>query len=251
MKASVILEEGWTQIFSGETITLRCDIQGAEGTQWTYQWKPDKFNIYPTSNKIRIKVTESDSGEYRCLGRRDTFSSTEWSEALRLTVSDKPQASLNADKTVLPAGGSVTLTCSVKQSSGWKYFWYRDQKSSEPLTTQEAVSLSDQQIRVSKEGEYWCRGGRGGRGGDPLYYTECSQSVKINTLASIRPVVTLQPNWTQIYEGEKISVRCEIQGGDTEWGYEWKAPDSNKPSNQNEYRISCEFLLYTNLHLTD
>ncbi|XP_028260918.1 basement membrane-specific heparan sulfate proteoglycan core protein-like, partial [Parambassis ranga] len=329
---SVILEHSWTEIFSGETITLRCDIQGAEGTQWTYEWKPDKFNSYPTSNKIWIKVTESDSGEYRCLGRRDTFSTTEWSEALKLTVSDKPRASLradktvipaggsitltcsvdvssgwkyywyrhgsvysegrsindqsdtvsvseggiyqciggrggdpvfftyisnevtiketdkpraslNADKTVLPAGSSVTLTCSVKQSSGWKYFWYRDQTSSELLTTQEAVSLSDQQIRVSKEGEYWCRGGRGGRGGDPLYYAtfvsmrqseelkalempeedyyNASYLIQLKALDSRnRPRASLRADKTVIPAGGSVTLTCSVDVS-SGWKYYW------------------------------
>uniref|UniRef100_A0A3Q3CXZ9 Ig-like domain-containing protein n=1 Tax=Haplochromis burtoni TaxID=8153 RepID=A0A3Q3CXZ9_HAPBU len=51
------------------------------------------------------------------------------------------------------------------------------------------------------------------------------------------PVVTLHPNWSEIYRGETITVRCEIHGGDTEWDYEWEANSIRKPPNQNEYRI--------------
>ncbi|KAL4007086.1 adhesion G-protein coupled receptor G5 [Sarotherodon galilaeus] len=91
--------------------------------------------------------------------------------------SDKPKAKLRADNTAVPVGGSVTLTCSVNpsSSSGWKYYWYRDEKSSEALTTQDAVFHSNGQISVSQEGLYRCRGGRG----NPVYYTEDSQSVRI------------------------------------------------------------------------
>ncbi|XP_028260886.1 Fc receptor-like protein 5 [Parambassis ranga] len=123
MKASVILEEGWTEIFFGERITLRCDIQGAEGTQWTYDWRRDKSNLYSTDSKFNT-VYGSDSGKYSCRGRSNKLT-TEWSEAIRWTVSDRPRASLRADKTVIPAGGSITLTCSVDVSSGWKYYWNR------------------------------------------------------------------------------------------------------------------------------
>ncbi|XP_039900999.1 Fc receptor-like protein 4 isoform X2 [Simochromis diagramma] len=56
--------------------------------------------------------------------------------------------------------------------------------------------------------------------------------------ASIRPVVTLHPNWSEIYRGETITVRCEIHGGDTEWDYEWETNSIIKPPNQTEYRIS-------------
>uniref|UniRef100_A0AAZ1WX18 Ig-like domain-containing protein n=1 Tax=Oreochromis aureus TaxID=47969 RepID=A0AAZ1WX18_OREAU len=140
-KPTVTLQPSWTQIYSGETVTVRCEIQGGEGAQWTYEWKPAKLNTPPTSNEYRITVTESDSGGYSCRGRRDYFF-TEWSDIITLTVS-----------------------------------------------------------------------------------------------FSNRPVVTLYPNWSEIYRGETITVRCEIHGGDTEWDYEWETNSRIKAPNQNEYRI--------------
>uniref|UniRef100_A0A665WVZ9 Ig-like domain-containing protein n=1 Tax=Echeneis naucrates TaxID=173247 RepID=A0A665WVZ9_ECHNA len=146
-------------------------------------------------------------------------------------TADKLQASLTADQTEIPAGGSVTLSCSVKSSSGWIYYWYRD-ASSEPLNKQDADFQTAGSIRVSKEGVYRCRGGRG----DPVYYTEYSHSVNIYNIGEA--VLTLQPNWTEIFRGERITVRCDIQGGDNEWTYEWRTTSSSKPSNEHEYRIS-------------
>ncbi|CAI5669142.1 unnamed protein product [Oreochromis niloticus] len=230
IKPTVTLQPSWTQIYSGETVTVRCEIQGGEGAQWTYEWRPAKLNRPPTSNQYRITVTESESGGYSCRGRRD-YLLTQWSDIIRLTVSYKPKAELRADNTAVPVGGSVTLTCSLispsssSSSSGWKYYWYRDWKSYEALT--------NGQISVSEGGRYSCRGGRG----EPVYYTEDSESVRIDTTVSNRPVVTLYPNWSEIYRGETITVRCEIHGGDTEWDYEWETNSTIKPPNQNEYRI--------------
>ena len=52
-------------------------------------------------------------------------------------------------------------------------------------------------------------------------------------------VVTLQPNWPEVDRGETITLRCEIKdGGDTQWEYEWRTTSSEKPSNQNEHRIT-------------
>ncbi|CAI5669351.1 unnamed protein product [Oreochromis niloticus] len=236
-KPTVTLQPSWTQIYSGETVTVRCEIQGGEGAQWTYEWRAAKLNTPPTSNEHRIiRATESDSGGYSCRGRRDYFF-TEWSDIITLTVSYKPKSKLRADNTAVPVGGSVTLTCSVNpsSSSGWKYYWYRAEKSSEALTTQDAVFHSNGQISVSQEGLYRCRGGRG----NPVYYTEDSQSVRIGKTVTVsnRPVVTLYPNWSEIYRGETITVRCEIHGGDTEWDYEWETNSMIKAPNQNEYRI--------------
>uniref|UniRef100_A0AAZ1Y4H4 Ig-like domain-containing protein n=1 Tax=Oreochromis aureus TaxID=47969 RepID=A0AAZ1Y4H4_OREAU len=147
---------------------------------------------------------------------------------------DKPKAKLRADNTAFPVGGSVTLTCSVNpsSSSGWKYYWYIED-SGGLVSPRDAVFLSNGQIRVSQGGRYWCKGGRG----QPVYYTEDSESVRIDTIVSNRPVVTLYPNWSEIYRGETITVRCEIHGGDTEWDYEWETNSTIKPPNQTEYRI--------------
>ncbi|KAL4007048.1 centrosomal protein [Sarotherodon galilaeus] len=227
-KPTVILEPSWPQIYSSETVTVRC-----EGSQSVFVWR-DGTLIRPSTSEYRIsRATESDSGGYSCC----TIADLKCSDIITLTVSYKPKAKLRADNTAVPVGGSVTLTCSVNpsSSSGWKYYWYRDEKSSEALTTQDAVFHSNGQISVSQEGLYRCRGGRG----NPVYYTEDSQSVRIGktVTASNRPVVTLYPNWSEIYRGETITVRCEIHGGDTEWDYEWETNSRIKAPNQNEYRI--------------
>lgn len=54
-----------------------------------------------------------------------------------------------------------------------------------------------------------------------------------------RAVVTIQPYWTQMFVGEEFTVRCEIDGSEiTEWEYEWRRPNSNKPSKHSEQSIS-------------
>ncbi|XP_053199094.1 basement membrane-specific heparan sulfate proteoglycan core protein-like [Scomber japonicus] len=234
-KAVVTLQPNWSQIYSGETVTIRCEIQGGGDTKWMYEWTPANLNTSPTLSEHKISSTDYYSRGYSCRGLKDSYSSTEWSNVFRLTVSsNKPKAKLRADNRDIPVGGSVTLTCSVdSSSSGWKYYWYRGEKTSEPLTTQDAVFQSNGQISVSQGGSYWCRGGRG----DPVYLTEYSDSIRINNIVPNKAVVTLQPNWTEIYRGETIMLRCEIHDGDKEWEYEWKSPRYTS-TNNNEYRIS-------------
>ncbi|MEQ2290591.1 hypothetical protein AMECASPLE_004653 [Ameca splendens] len=48
-KVSVTLQPSWSQIFRGERITLRCEIQGGGGAQWTYEWRPTNRNSPPSS----------------------------------------------------------------------------------------------------------------------------------------------------------------------------------------------------------
>ncbi|XP_071371557.1 basement membrane-specific heparan sulfate proteoglycan core protein-like [Centroberyx affinis] len=243
-RAVVTLQPNWPQIHSGETITLRCEIDGGD-TEWEYEWRTTNSYKPPKQNEYRISSAyTTHSGNYSCQGRQrsDLYSSTEWSYLTTLTVSSRrPKAKLSADKTAIPVGGSVTLTCYVQESSGWKYYWYRKEKDSEPLTTQDDDPNSNK-ISVSQEGLYWCRGARG----DSVYYTEYSNSIHIGKNVANRAVVTLQPNWPQIYSGETITLRCEIQGGgDTEWEYEWRTTNPYKPPKQNEYRISGLYISHS------
>ncbi|XP_068584359.1 Fc receptor-like protein 5 isoform X2 [Cebidichthys violaceus] len=246
-KAVVSLQPNWPLIFSGETITVRCDIYRGENTGWEYEWSRPNSDTIPTHDECRIgSAAVNDSGNYRCMGKQrwDSYSSTEWSEVITLTVSShRPKANLSADNRGFPVGGSVTLTCSVNpSSSGWKYFWYRGETSSKPLTGPDLTVLSTLQITVSQEGVYWCVGQRG----TPVYYTEYSDSINIQRIGTDTnaAAVTRQPDWPEIYSGETITLRCEIQGGDTEWEYEWMTTGSYKPPNQNKYRISFVSPLY-------
>uniref|UniRef100_A0A3B4GVS1 Ig-like domain-containing protein n=1 Tax=Pundamilia nyererei TaxID=303518 RepID=A0A3B4GVS1_9CICH len=80
-------------IYSGETVTVRCAIQGGEGAQWTYEWSPAKLNTSPTSNEYTISsVSESDGGGYSCRGTRGS-SWTEWSDVITLNVKYSPRPS--------------------------------------------------------------------------------------------------------------------------------------------------------------
>ena len=98
-------------------------------------------------------------------------------------TTDKPKATLKADQTDIPVGGSVTLTCSVEGSSGWKYYWY--QHNTHSLIIQHGVQYSTGPISVSEGGTYWCRGGRG----DPVYYTEHSDPLTIGITGGAYTIV--------------------------------------------------------------
>ncbi|XP_036002896.1 basement membrane-specific heparan sulfate proteoglycan core protein-like [Fundulus heteroclitus] len=216
IKTTVILQPNWSEIFRGETVTLRCEIQGGGGAQWTYEWRTTRNS--PSSSEYRTNsITESDSGDYSCTGRRG-YQITGWSDAFRLTVrSDKPRASLSADKTLVPAGGSVALWCSVSSSVGWKFDWFRQESVSSPAQLIRTNEL-DGVLRVSEGGVYSCRGGRG----DPAFYTETSTEVTIQETVS-KPTVILQHSWSEIFRGETVTLRCEIQGGGgAQWTYEWR-----------------------------
>ncbi|XP_042072146.1 Fc receptor-like protein 4 isoform X1 [Haplochromis burtoni] len=228
----------WPQIFSGETISLTCEVQeGGETTEWEYRWRGANQTTQWTHNNYWIfRVSESSSGDYRCKSRRrdDSYSSTEWSEAFNLSASTgKPRATLTPGSTIIPVGGSVTLTCSVGSSAGWKYEWFRRDPN-----TEVQMRTDDQQngvIRVSQGGIYHCRGRRG----NPVYYTDKSDDVTIEITFSNKVVVKGRPSWPQIFSGETISLTCEVQeGGETtEWEYRWRGANQTTQWTHNNYWI--------------
>ncbi|XP_034532098.1 obscurin-like isoform X2 [Notolabrus celidotus] len=239
-RAVVTRQPHWSEIYSGERITLRCEIQDGEVTEWMYEWETTGSNTFPTHSEDAASFSGvvSSGGEYKCKGRHktDPYSSTEWSSPITLTVSaHKPKAELRADNRDIPAGGSVSLTCSVNPSTGWKYrYWYKEDKLAQSKALEDSGATSAGQIHVSEEGVYLCRGERG----DPAYYTEDSEMIIINKKNEEKAVVTLHPNWSEIYSGETITFRCEIEDvDDNEWKYEWETTSSRSSKKQEEFSI--------------
>uniref|UniRef100_A0AAZ1XAW8 Ig-like domain-containing protein n=1 Tax=Oreochromis aureus TaxID=47969 RepID=A0AAZ1XAW8_OREAU len=221
--AVLTIEPKWSSYFIGEFVTFKCDMNYGKDTNWYYTINKDGLEYVRDSEyKLhRLKISSTgDSGKYQCSGRWKWSHYTKISSAVFITVLVyKPRATLTVGTTIIPVGGSVTLTCSVQSSDGWKYEWFRrTQRTSE-------VQVRDQQnrdIRVSQGGIYSCRGTRG----NPVYYTDKSDDVTIEKTISNKVVVKQQPNWPQIFRGETITLTCEVQeGGETtEWEYEWRGP---------------------------
>uniref|UniRef100_I3K676 Ig-like domain-containing protein n=1 Tax=Oreochromis niloticus TaxID=8128 RepID=I3K676_ORENI len=237
-KPTVTLQPSWTQIYSGETVTVRCEIQGGEGAQWTYEWSPAKLNTPPTSNEYTIiSATESDSGVYSCRGRR-SFSWTEWSDIITLNVKPPPKPTVFLQPSwtqiysgVIYRGETVTVRCEIHGGEGaqWTYEWRRGQSSIRETSSEYTISRAT----WSDRGGYSCRGRRGS------FWTVWSDIITMTILSPPKPTVTLQPSRTQINIGETVTVRCVIQGGErAPWTYEWRRGQKNIHETSSEYRIS-------------
>nr|XP_055037529.1 carcinoembryonic antigen-related cell adhesion molecule 5-like [Misgurnus anguillicaudatus] len=213
-----------TQLFRGETVTLRCDIQDTRDTEWTYSWTVEKTNnrnIIAQCNTQECKINniqQTDSGKYTCRGKIREHN-TEMSDSVTLTVSSeikpKPKLTSDTEGSVL-TGNTVTLKCHIDQSTGWKFYWYNNTQNTEKTTT-DTNSYKIHSVKVSDGGQYWCRAGRG----KPDYYTDYSDGLWINVTENLKPVVSVYPD-KQLFRGETVTLRCDIQNtGDTEWTYSW------------------------------
>ncbi|XP_032438596.1 leukocyte immunoglobulin-like receptor subfamily B member 3-like [Xiphophorus hellerii] len=191
-KVFVTRQPNWPQMFSGESITLTCEVQGGETTEWTCGWRRSGSIIHKTDSKDwTFIVSESSSGNYmcQCRIRDDWYSSTQWSETIRLSVSTKPGAKLAAGSTTIPVGGSVTLSCSVEPSAGWKYRWFR-RTSDTSFVEFSRNNEENREITVTQGGIYKCDGERG----NPSFYSHSSHENNIEMILTVSsPVISSFP----------------------------------------------------------
>ncbi|KAL0153329.1 hypothetical protein M9458_051367, partial [Cirrhinus mrigala] len=75
-------------VFRGDTVTLRCDINGEGVTSWSYSWyKEGSISVFSDQQNHTFSfVTESDAGKYSCYGSKGSRWS-QMSDAVTLTVS--------------------------------------------------------------------------------------------------------------------------------------------------------------------
>ncbi|KAM9501083.1 cell adhesion molecule CEACAM5-like isoform 2-T2 [Clarias gariepinus] len=220
-----------THVFIGERVTVRCDIQGGgRGTQWTYSWYKDKRYTGNMNQEFTISSV-TDGGVYTCTGQNSNSQNSEISDAVTLTVSVKPRPTVRVNpQHPVYTGDTVTLTCDLQQGTGWKFIWY---KYNQPLSG-EQKSTNTLNVTVDKAGEieYDCCAHRGD------YYTDYSEPVKITVKERPKAVVTIKPD-THVFIGERVTVRCDIQGGgDTQWTYSWYKDKRYRGNMNQEFTIS-------------
>uniref|UniRef100_A0A8P4FZD7 Ig-like domain-containing protein n=1 Tax=Dicentrarchus labrax TaxID=13489 RepID=A0A8P4FZD7_DICLA len=193
----------------GDSVNLSCEVKEPPSAGWRFYWYKAVPDLSDNSYSYELLPGSSNGAalnSYIVHGQTHTAG----------YVCRKPKATIRADKVAIPVGGSVTLSCTVNSSSGWKYFWYRGKKNPKPLNTDLRGKITVSQ------------------GGD---YGSSSLSTNLVTVTN-KAVVTLQPNWPKIYKEETITLKCEIKDGEgTDWEYEWQTSSSFKPPKQSESRL--------------
>ncbi|KAF4088776.1 hypothetical protein AMELA_G00058500 [Ameiurus melas] len=195
-----------THVYTGETVTFRCDVQGGGDTEWTYSWyrnndtvNLDRFHILytdilytemfytdSTMQEISIRsVSDSDSGDYTCRGQSSDSQSSEISDVVTLTV-ERPEVVLSVSpQSWLTEGDSVTLSCEITDSStDWTFSWYREilYRHNDGIFIYNVVPLSDSSrgsggsytlspAALNHTGVYMCSAQRGDRRVFPTRYS--------------------------------------------------------------------------------
>ncbi|KAL1278693.1 hypothetical protein QQF64_025366 [Cirrhinus molitorella] len=216
-------------VFRGETVTLRCDIDGEGVTSWQYSWYKDSsgYAFSELQEHTFSPVTESDAATYSCYGvERGGSRESLISDAATLTVSDKVQTVLSVSpQKWLTEGDPVTLICEVNGSStDWTFSWYSVTVSSD-YTGHHYKQLSDSKrgaggnytvgsVALKHTGVYVCRAERQ----NPAYYTTISNTQPLWVTGCSPPgSLIIRPNRTQHFTSVSLSLSCEDQSNSDRW----------------------------------
>ncbi|XP_016146378.1 uncharacterized protein [Sinocyclocheilus grahami] len=217
-------------VFRGETVTLRCDIDGEGVTSWQYSWyKDSSISVFSELQEHAFSpFTESDAGKYLCYGaERGGSRTSNISDAVTLTVSDRAQAVLSVSpQKWLTEGDPVTLICEVYGSStGWTFSWYTLTASSEnsyykllsDSSRGAGGNYTVSSAALKHTGVYVCRAERG----KPAYNTTISIKPlgSLWLIASVSPPVSLiiSPSRTQHFPLVSLSLSCKDQSNSDRW----------------------------------
>ncbi|KAI5609880.1 Fc receptor-like protein 5, partial [Silurus asotus] len=116
-----------SSIYTGDTIILSCELQS---TGWEIQWYKNNQQLQPQNSEQAntLNMTVNNAEEYKCRARRRNYRLyyTEFSDPVKVTVRERPQAVLSVSpQNWLTEGDSVTLSCEVTDSStDWTFSWY-------------------------------------------------------------------------------------------------------------------------------
>ncbi|XP_047679040.1 obscurin-like [Tachysurus fulvidraco] len=227
-----------SSVYTGDTVTLRCDIQDESVSSWQYSWYKDTSHSPVSSEQVYsisgVEVTHT--GTYTCRGtERGGSRSSHSSDVITLTVSERPQAVLSVSPhSWLTEGDSVTLSCEVTDSStDWTFSWYTVVPYRDGLTEIKnnrgyivhVELLSDSSrgsggnytlspAALNHTGVYMCRGERG----EPAFYTQYSNLQPLWITGESPPVsLIINPSRTQHFTKDSLSLSCEDQSKSTGW----------------------------------
>ncbi|XP_058251186.1 pregnancy-specific beta-1-glycoprotein 4-like [Hemibagrus wyckioides] len=192
--------------------TYRCKLINSENGR-------ERFSTDNTKQVVKIQSVK-DSGTYTCSIKGRDSQSSEISDAVTLTVSAKPKATVRVNpQSSIYTGDTVTLSCEL-QGTGWVFDWYKNNQK-QNLNSEQAKILN---VTVDNAGEteYQCRASRlnfDDYGDTRYYYTDLSDPVKITVSAKPKLTVRVNPQ-SSVYTGDTVTLSCELQQ-ETGWEFLW------------------------------
>ncbi|XP_032421653.1 titin isoform X2 [Xiphophorus hellerii] len=210
----LIRQTDWADVFVSEAVSFKCELNPS--ADWKIIWYKNNQSLDKEGPSFNIEsVTESDKGAYACQAKLKSRSfSTGFSNTTNLNVkSNNPKLTLSRslDFDIFYPEESISFTCNVDVTSGWKYQWYKDEgKISDSSSNTHTIAS----LKPSDKGAYHCKVQRG-KG--PLYKSN-NESVKVADNKP-KPGLTKSPTFP-MYPGESINFTCVVDTY-SGWEYEW------------------------------
>ncbi|XP_058871821.1 Fc receptor-like protein 5 [Acipenser ruthenus] len=223
-KAVLTLQPAWSQIFTGETVTLSCEVEGGSA-DWSFKqnrdgreeaWCSDQYTSRYGDSCTISTARHHHSGVYWC----EYASGQERSNAVNLTVSNE-RVILQTPPQPVFEGDTLTLRCRVRP--GFKavgIVFYKDNKE---LQSRADKERSVDRVSKSDEGSYKCRARWNSR------YSGESAEVRVSVRELPQTTLTLEPPFPEIFTGETVTLRCGVEGGSAGWKYLWYKDSEDSP----------------------
>ncbi|XP_039599752.1 hemicentin-1-like [Polypterus senegalus] len=227
-----------TDAYEGENFSLTCEVKG--GTQgWKYDFfKGSPHDAIKHDSELMVytiqEVTVSDSNTYWCQARRGPpYLKLNFSNSLTLKVQERPTAEITSVRgwSDVFKNEKLVLQCTGdKKYDDWSYWWY---KNGEELQEGHGSGMANGNtwsidlINESHRGTYVCKGERSRR---PMY---TQRSKPFNVTVREKPPNTaliLKPQQTLIFEGDVMTLSCEVKDSPAAGWRFWWFTNSNKSS---------------------
>ncbi|XP_077083612.1 B-cell receptor CD22-like isoform X2 [Siphateles boraxobius] len=144
----------------------------------------------------------------------------------QVTGRPKPVLTVQPEPSQILRGETVTLTCDL-QGEGWTYRW---KCGDDPQH-----DSKEKEFKITAENRQKCRC-YGCRGSD---CSDWSDEVTLSVSERPKPVLTVQPEPSQILRGETVTLTCDLQRQG--WTYRWMCGDGREhTSKEKEFKITVE-----------
>ncbi|XP_059190177.1 titin [Centropristis striata] len=219
-------ETPWLDVFPTESVKLSCDMDGT--SEWTYTWFKDRQppiqaddSVSFDSDKVTLTIKSASAahrGQYSCSARLKSRSVTSSSSSqLTLDVYDsKPQLTLvqNPTHNVMHTGDSVSFSCQINVSSGWKFVWHKDGRQLDVSGNNHTIAS----VLRTNTGSYQCGVTRKG---NSVFGSDLSKAAKLTVEERPQAHIILLTGWSEVFSTDSLVLKCGVQESQDMWNYTW------------------------------
>ncbi|XP_075047876.1 Fc receptor-like protein 3 isoform X4 [Mixophyes fleayi] len=196
-------------IKEGDYMSLTCDasfpqLRQTPTLEFAFNRNDQNVQGFSSSHTYNVPSAQlEDSGNYTC--DVTTGSVRKRSNVLYIQIKGdavRPIVTFTPNWDHVFRGDSVTLSCNVRSTEQYndKYSWYKD----DTWLYKRAQTLTITSAEEKDIGDYKCRFSTFGYSLPARLYVNSKRD-------AVRPIVTFTPNWENVYEGDSVTLSCNVR----------------------------------------